>query len=88
MSAFDPYIEKFLPGSVKDQHIPEAEGSVGGPDRGPVEGPVTTTFGEAYCVFYVRFPEEGSEPEILYRKDHDEEYQAGERLRPHDGLRR
>ena len=81
MSAFDPYIEKFLPGKVKDQHIPDAEsfaeGSVREPDGGPVEGPVTTTFGEAYCVFYVRFSEEGSEPEILYRKDHDEEYQAG-----------
>lgn len=71
MSAFDPYIEKFLPGSVKDQHIPEAEGSA--------EGPVTTVLGETYCVFYVRFPEDESEsaPEILYQKDHDEEYQAG-----------
>lgn len=69
MSAFDPYVEKFLPGTVKDMHIPEAE------------GPVTTTFGETFCVFYVRFPEgdtpAGSEPEILYRKEHDEEYQAG-----------
>ena len=74
MSAFDPYIERFLPGSVKDQHIPEAE------------GPVTTVMGEIFGVFYVRFPNgaspeggapDGSEPEILYRKDHDEEYQAG-----------
>lgn len=71
MSAFDPYIEKFLPGSVKDQHIPEAEGSA--------EGPVTTVLGETYCVFYVRFSEDEPEsaPEILYQKDHDEEYQAG-----------
>jgi hypothetical protein len=76
VSAFDPYIERFLPGSVKDQHIPEAE------------GPVTTVLGDAFCVFYVRFPkanlpEVGSEtapevrPEILYRREHDEEYQAG-----------
>lgn len=74
MSVFDPYVERFLPGSVKDQHIPDAE------------GPVTTVMGETFCVFYVRFPddgfpEDGSEPEtvpeILYRKDHDEEYQAG-----------
>ena len=71
MSVFDPYVERFLPGSVKDMHIPESE------------GPVTTTFGETFCVFYVRFPEDEDEqvaevrPEILYRKDHDEEYQAG-----------
>jgi hypothetical protein len=67
MSAFDPYIEKFLPGSVKDQYVPDAE------------GPVTTVLGETYCVFYVRFPEDDLEvePEILYQKDHDEEYQAG-----------
>ncbi len=77
MSAFDPYIERFLPGSVKDQHIPEAE------------GPVTTTFGETFCVFYVRFPEGASpedgdageeeevRPEVLYRKYYDEEYTAG-----------
>ncbi len=71
MSVFDPYIERFLPGSVKDQHIPGAE------------GPVTTTFGETFCVFYVRFPEEGEEavpevrPEVLYRKDYVEEYMAG-----------
>lgn len=77
MSAFDPYIEKFLPGRVKDQHIPENEGSA--------EGPVTTVLGETYCVFYVRFPDDGvvdeesseAPPEILYQKDHDEEYQAG-----------
>lgn len=74
MSAFDPYIEKFLPGSVKDQHIPETEGSA--------EGPVTTVLGETYCVFYVRFSDgedqaDSEPPEILYQKDHDKEYQAG-----------
>lgn len=71
MSVFDPYVERFLPGTVMDMHIPESE------------GPVTTRFGEVFCVFYVRFPEDEDEqvsevrPEILYRKDHDEEYQAG-----------
>jgi hypothetical protein len=71
MSVFDPYVERFLPGTVKDMHIPEHE------------GPVTTTFGETFCVFYVRFPEDGDErvsgvcPEILYRKDYDSEYMAG-----------
>jgi hypothetical protein len=71
MSVFDPYVEKFLPGTVKDMHIPRDE------------GPVTTRFGELFCVFYVRFPEDEdsqaseARPEILYRKDHDEEYMAG-----------